>query len=214
MVSDVKVATTQEELSRIYILRYAVYVEEMGFPYSEFFNEQKKLYDDLDSTATHFYMEADDEVVGIYRLNSVDYKNIDPEMEKRYAFSVFSTLGLHTSLSSKFMIRKDFRSIQMMQKMIKAVFEYGAKNEYFLNFIDCSPKLVSFYRRLGYMTYHVNFVDPILGVKTPMVLFANDKAILRNTNRLLSQVMHEQNVGFKDYSQWYLQIFKKDVFTQ
>jgi len=213
MVSEVNIATTQEERSRIYILRYAIYVEEMGYPYSKFFDEERMLYDDMDRTATHFYIESGDDIVGIYRLNNINFNNIDPEMEQRYNLSVFSELGLKATLSSKFMIRKDFRNIQIMQKMIKAVFEHGARNEYFLNFIDCSPKLVSFYRRLGYMTYNKIFMDPILGEKYPMVLFANDKTIQRNTNCMLSKVFHEQNVGFEDYSRFYSQILNIKAYA-
>jgi hypothetical protein len=210
MHKDVKIANTQEELCLIYILRYAVYIEEMGFKYESADHAKRMLYDDLDHTATQFYItnDAEDEAIGIYRLNSINPYDIDPELEMRYRFSLFKPLGLNMSLSSKLMIHPKLRSICTMQHILRAVFDFGVQNNQLLNFLDCSPALVPMYERLGYRRYHKNFMDPILGEKVPLVLFVKDLEYLSNLKSPLHKYCLQYNVEPEKYDSWLMQNFK------
>jgi predicted GNAT family N-acyltransferase len=205
MHQAVQIAKTQEELCMIYILRYAVYIEEMGFQYESADHAKRMLYDDLDSTAIQFYLtnEANDEAIGVYRLNSIDPGNVSEELERRFNFSAFSSLGLNISLSSKLMIHPKYRSLCTMQHILRKVFEVGIQNNQMLNFLDCSPPLVPMYVRLGYRRYTNNFVDPILGEKVPLVLFVKDLEYLSKLKSPLHKFCVEYNVTPENYDKWF-----------
>ncbi|MBN2486840.1 MAG: GNAT family N-acetyltransferase [Bacteroidales bacterium] len=204
MSQVVKIASSQEELCRIYILRYAVYIEEMGFPFPLADHEKKMLYDEFDDWAIHFYIDnpETDEVTGIYRLNLLDSDNIPAEVEEHYCISAFKELGLKVGYSSKLMTHISQRSLCNVNLLLRQVFYYGVEREYFLNFIDCSPTLVPFYERIGFRKYYSNFNDHVLGEKTPMVLFVKDLDHLKKVNSPLYKVCLEMGVENINYSKW------------
>jgi predicted GNAT family N-acyltransferase len=201
---EVKIALTQEDLVFIYILRYAVYIEEMGFPFPTADHEKKMLYDQYDKTAIQFFItdEKEEEAIGIYRLNLVDFNNIDSELENRYKLSYFENLGLNLTISSKLMIKKDCRNLCTVNQLTRAVFNYGVERNYLLNILDCSPDLVPFYERMGFRKYYKNFIDPVLGEKVPMVLFVEDLDYLLSVKSPLFRICNEFGVQKKDYSTW------------
>ncbi len=209
MQRNVQIAESQEDLCMIYILRYAVYIEEMGFKYETADHAKRMLYDDLDKTAVHFYLtdESGDEAIGVYRLNTIDPNNVDPEMERRYKFSSFKNLGISISLSSKLMINAKYRSLSTMHHILNAVFEYGVIHNQLLNFIDCSPALVPMYERLGYRRYYKNFTDPVLGEKVPLVLFVKDLDYLNKIKSPLYKFCCKYNVPSDHYEEWLLNNF-------
>lgn len=213
-VNEVKIATSPEELSRIYIFRYAVYVEEMGFPFPMKEEEKKMIYDECDKSAINFYIEnEEDEIVGIFRFNVIDFDNIMPQFEERYSISSFKNLGLSASFSSKFMIHQKYRGGCSMFHLLRRVFSYGVSRNHLLNFLDCSPELMPFYERLGYTKYYKNFTDPILGEKVPMVLFVTDFDRLSSGNKSLYKLCIEHNLSKTDHSEWLINNFKIEEYA-
>jgi uncharacterized protein len=210
MPRDVQIAKSQEDLCMIYILRYAVYVEEMGFKFDSADHAHRMLYDDFDKTATHFFLtdESGDEAIGVYRLNIIDPENIDPEMERRYKLSLFKSLEIPLSYSSKLMIMAKHRSLCTMQRILNKVFEYGVIHNQLLNFIDCSPALVPMYERLGYRKYYKNFIDPVLGEKVPLVLLVRDLEYLDRIKSPLYKFCCQYNVPSEKYGEWLTETFK------
>ncbi|NJO93627.1 MAG: GNAT family N-acetyltransferase [Hydrococcus sp. RM1_1_31] len=204
MSQEVKIASSQEELCRIYLLRYAVYIEEMGFPFPLADHEKRMLYDEYDDWAIHFYIDniETDDVYGIYRLNLLKFGEVLPELESRYCISAFKNLGLQASYSSKLMTHISQRNLCNVSLLLRKVFEYGVDREYFLNFIDCSPDLVPFYERIGFRKYYSNFTDAVLGEKIPMVLFVKDIEHLKAMKSPLYKICLEKGVKNEDYSLW------------
>jgi predicted GNAT family N-acyltransferase len=214
MISLVAQAQTQEELCEIYILRYAIYIEEMGFPFPKADNEKRMLYDEYDKSAIHFYIrDCKEEVIGIYRTNVLDWDNIPPELEERYAISTFRHLGITPAYSSKMMIKKDCRGLSCVNQLLRKVFEHGVKNGLLLNFIDCSEEIVSFYERIGYRRYYKNFIDPILGEKVPMVLIVSDLEHLEKINSPLYKVCLEHGVVPTHYGKLLNTVFNSNAET-
>ena len=216
MAHEVQIAETQEDLCLIYILRYAVYIEEMKLPFPKADHEKKMFFDDFDKTAVQFFITNpdNDEAIGVYRLNLIDLDNIDPELECRYNISVFKELGLPISVSSKLMIKKSSRNLCIVNQLMRAIFEYGVPRNYMLNIIDCSPELVPFYERVGFRKYSRNFIDPVMGEKVPMVLFVEDLKHLEKMKSPLLRVCLQHGVINKSYSNWLENTIKYEIYAE
>jgi len=64
-----KIAKSKHDLERIAKLRYQVYIEEQGKPYSEADHTNKSFGDVLDQEATLVMLEKQNTLVGTMRLN-------------------------------------------------------------------------------------------------------------------------------------------------
>lgn len=210
MLQEVKIAASQEEYCRIYILRYQVYIEEMGFKYPVINDQKRMLFDHLDESAIQFYVEdtSNQDIIGVCRLNRLNPKYVDSQIEERYHISLFSELSHSLGFVSKLMMQKNNRSICTVNNLFRNLFQYGIKNNFFINFIDCSPSLIPFYERLGFRRYAENFTDSILGLKTPMVLFVEDIEHLKKVKSPFYKMACNLKLKNKDYSSWLEYIFQ------
>ena len=95
------------------------------------------------------------------------------------------------STTSKLMIKKDFRKGRAVRELINTVFEFGIRQNIALDFINCNPPLVKFYRKIGYRLYRSNFMHPEFGEVVPMVLFMHDYKYLKEVNPAFYRIIRD-----------------------
>ena len=173
----VKIATTEAEKREIYRLRYKVYINEMRGEkrHTEADNQNHLLRDDWDDTAYHFYVEQDGAVAACLRVN----------LRRDGAFECEDELGIerfkpsfpaHVCMTSRFVLRPSLRGSHLVKQLSCAMYQFKLEQGIHYSFLDCHPKLLPLYSRLGYRLYSPGFNHKKYTYVIPMVLVMNDIA--------------------------------------
>jgi len=176
-VTTIALARSPEDRQRVYRFRYAIYVDEMGkrdLSYAD--HDDKTLIDDLDESATLFYVERGGELVATLRRNRFGDGGPPQACRDVYdleAFAEFSPPAL--SLSSRLMIAREMRGSPTLPKLLVTAYEHAITEGVLFDFCSCSPGLVDLYEHLGYRRYKDNVIDPDAGYRVPMVLVVHDE---------------------------------------
>ncbi len=173
---NVRLATTLAEKEAIYRLRYQVYIEEMGggVRHSEADPAKRQLRDELDEKALHFYVCQQGEVVACVRHN---LRRDGPfECEDSFAMQRFApAYPNQVSMTSRLVVHPKLRGTHVLKELACTGFEYGIqKTDMRFDFIDCHPRLIPLYSRLGYRIYDPGFRHPKYVYVVPMVLVFHD----------------------------------------
>lgn len=150
-------------------LRYQIYVEELGrnSPYAD--HERRTITDDLDAFAHTFLAMKDGEMVGTLRGNlpaegSVGY------LEELYGMTLSPKHPAATAICTKFAIRKEHRGGAAAMELIAAMVRFGLRHGVQECYIDCVPRLVHYYRALGFKICGQMFFHREHGPSFPMVV--------------------------------------------
>lgn len=169
----VVIATTEEEKEEIYRLRYEVYIEEMDGArrHTEVDSSQRRMRDDLDDQGVQFYIRQKGKVVGCVRVN---LRRDGPwECEDRFELEKFApAYPSQIMMASRFAMHLGARGSALMMQLSCAVFQFSCEKEQCFVFLDCHPKLLPLYSRLGFRMYKAGFKHPKYTYVIPMV-FAN-----------------------------------------
>ncbi len=93
--------------------------------------------------------EDEGQAVGTLRLNLL--KDGPFEFKKLYDLEKFRPFyPNHISMTTKFMIKKEYRNSTLAGKFIVAVYLLGKKHNIKVDFIDTNPHLINDYIHLGY----------------------------------------------------------------
>jgi hypothetical protein len=181
---NVTLATTVAEKEEIYRLRYQVYIEEMGggSRHSEADASLRQLRDDLDDKAYHFYVRQQGEIVACVRHN---LRSDGPfECEDFFAMERFApAYPDRVSMTSRLVVHPKLRSSIVLRELACAGFEFGIRHtDIRFDFIDCHPRLIPIYTRLGYRIYDPGFRHPKYVYVIPMVLVVHDVEYLNKIN--------------------------------
>jgi CRP-like cAMP-binding protein/predicted GNAT family N-acyltransferase len=177
--SRIVIAETASEKEAIYRLRYEVYIDEMGggTRHDEADASTRQLRDELDDTAYHFYAVQDEQVVACARLNMRKDGPLEcePELEMdRFA----PAYPAQVSMSSRMVIHPTLRGSHVLMELACAMYRFKRDQEIRFDFIDCHPRLLPLYSRLGYRIYKPGFTHPKYVYVVPMVLVTDDLAYL------------------------------------
>lgn len=165
--------TNLEEIERF---RYSIYVAEQDKPLPAADHRARRLPDADDSAALHFCVHNDARsLVGYARMH---YAQAIPA-------PTVSRLGLGDLLAeapqslgfiSKLMVDKSLRGRTNAVRLIMSMIQYGcdrfpdAEGAVF----HCSSELVPLYTRMGFRPFGRPFIDPHVGLQTPMVAIFRD----------------------------------------
>nr|ABB76600.1 long chain N-acylphenylalanine synthase [uncultured bacterium CSL142] len=178
---NVKLATTEAEKEAIYRLRYEVYVEEMGGATRELGGDttKRQARDQMDETAAHFYVSQKGQVVACLRFNL--RRDCPFECETELALQRFApAYPNHISMTSRLMLHPKLRGSHVVMELACAAFEYGIRQGVsHFDFIDCHPRLIPLYSRLGYRIYKSGFRHPKYIYVVPMVMVGGDLEYLQ-----------------------------------
>jgi hypothetical protein len=171
----VKIATTDAEKRKIYAVRYTAYITEMNGEkrHPEADNTSQEFRDDWDDTAYHFYVERDGVLGACMRVN---LRRDGPlECEEQLGIERFKpAFPGHVALTSRLVLRPDFRQRNLLGVLARAMYQFNMEQGIHYSFLDCHPKLLPLYTRLGYRLYTPGFNHKKYTYVIPMVLVMND----------------------------------------
>lgn len=171
-----EVVQGQTDLEEIERFRYSIYVAEQHKPLPAADHRALRLPDIDDSAAMHFCVRDDARsLVGYARMH---YAQSIPA-------ATVSRLGLGDLLGqspqslgfiSKLMVDKSLRGRTNAVRLIMSMIQYGCDRfpEAEGAVFHCSSELVPLYMRMGFRPFGRPFVDPHVGLQTPMVAIFRD----------------------------------------
>ena len=199
-ISDIKVASSDEDRERIFRFRYDVYVTEMGKNPAEADHQKKIIRDELDDDAHLLYAEDEGHIIGTVRLNYRTEKKFPAVWEQIYAIEKFApSFGEHISMTSRMMVAKDYRGSSVPAALVGAVYSTGREMGSKFDFCNCAPSLLEFYEQIGFRRFTDGFMDEDNGYHVPLVMLARDTQHLRQVRsplyRVARQFEHEPETG-------------------
>ncbi|HEY3196475.1 MAG TPA: GNAT family N-acetyltransferase [Nitrospirales bacterium] len=178
-IGSVRLATTDREKEQIYRLRYKIYIEEMCGEkrHPEADNRTQQFRDHWDERAYHFYIEHDGAIVASLRLN---LRSDGPlECEEHFDIEQFRpSFPGHVGMISRLVLHPNFRGSLFLKQVAFATYQHALEKDMHYYFIDCHPKLLPLYSRLGYRIYRPGFNHQKYTYVIPMVLAINDVGYL------------------------------------
>ena len=206
-ISDIKVASSDEDRERIFRFRYDVYVIEMGKNPAEADHQKKIIRDELDDDAHLLYAEDEGHIIGTVRLNYRTEKKFPAVWEQIYAIEKFApSFGEHISMTSRMMVAKDYRGSSVPAALVGAVYSTGREMGSKFDFCNCAPSLLEFYEQIGFRRFTDGFMDEDNGYHVPLVMLARDTQHLRQVRsplyRVARQFEHEPETG-----EWFQKTF-------
>lgn len=181
---QVKYADSEDELQKVFRLRYEIYNQEMNLESPAVDHEKKVLTDADDDTARILYATADGELVGTLRVHWGGDAPFPLEFNKTYDLPRFESVVSPDQMVifTRFMVRKQFRGTLLPFQLLGAIAQFSLEKGVRLSFCDCQPHLLNLYTRLGYRTYTKTFNDIMLGLLVPLVLVVEDLEHFRQIN--------------------------------
>ncbi len=190
--SKVIIASTDAEREEIYRLRYQVYIEEMdgGRRHTEVNPSERRMRDELDDHAVQFYLRQKGAIVGCVRLN---LRRDGPwECEDRFELEKFApAYPFHVAIASRFAVYSGARGSSIMMQLACAMADFLGQQEQRFCFLDCHPKLLPLYSRLGFRMYRPGFKHPKYSYVIPMVLALGDLEHLERVNSPLLSILRK-----------------------
>jgi CRP-like cAMP-binding protein/predicted GNAT family N-acyltransferase len=171
----VHTASTQAEKEEIFRLRYTVYIEEMdgASRHQEANSLNREFRDDWDDKAYHLYVRQGDTMVGCVRVNM----RIDGplECEEGFALEQFApAFPDHVAIVSRLALHPQVRGNAVVKRLMKHIYENVRDMGVRFAFLDCHPKLIPLYSRIGFRIYRPGFKHPKYTFVIPMVLVMDD----------------------------------------
>ncbi|WP_447977147.1 cyclic nucleotide-binding domain-containing protein [Candidatus Nitrospira bockiana] len=175
MRGTVRLATSEAERERIYRLRYDIYIEEMKGQqrHVEADCARRRFADEWDARASHFYVEQDEALLACARLT---FRRDGPfECEREFELPRFMPdFPDRVSMSSRLALHPKLRGSHVLKQLTCAMFAHARDRKVRFDFIDCHPRLLPLYSRLGYRIYRPGFNHPKYTYVVPMVLVLDD----------------------------------------
>lgn len=187
-------AETAAERRAVYELRYRVYVEEMAKQMAGVDHAKKTVSDDVDQHADILFVTSEVHVVGTARL-LWGGRYVPPEYTDFYSLDgPFAHLPPRSfTFSSRLMIEREWRHGRALRLLVWDTYRRSRANGAWLDFLHCTPALVSLYEGLGYRRISKRMIDTHgVGQQCAMALVTDDLAHL---TRVRSPLLAEA----KDY---------------
>ena len=197
--SKVIIATTEAEKEEIYRLRYEVYIEEMkgARRHTEADVAERRFRDELDDHSVQFYVRQDGKILGCVRLS---LRRDGPwECEDRFELEKFApAYPIQLTMASRFAVHQAARGSVVMMQLCCALAEFMQKHEQRFCFLDCHPKLLPLYSRLGFRIYKPGFKHPKYTYVIPMVMVFGDLEYFERVNSPLLPIFRR----FPQTTEW------------
>ncbi|PAY19045.1 hypothetical protein CKO51_12900 [Rhodopirellula sp. SM50] len=176
---EIRLAKTAIELSEVYRFRYSIYVLEMNRPQRYADHSQRSIRDSLDDFGHTLVAYEHGAIVGTLRIKFLRDGSVG-EYDDFYGLgSLSEQQRVSTSITTRLMIAKEFRSGTLAVKLSKAVFQFAQQHAIQTDFIDCNPPLDKFFFRMGHKRVR-EISHPEYGDVVVMKLDLADQAYLRS----------------------------------
>ena len=174
-ISEIEIAETEGEKEEIYRLRYQLYIEEMsgGSRHTEADVATRELRDESDKHAIQFYGRQGGQMMICARTNirGVHPLECEEQLEMRNFGAAFPN---RVTLSSRLALHPKLQGSFMLKRLVCRMYQFFCVQKISFDFIDCHPRLLPMYSRLGYRLYKPGFRHPKYTYVIPMVLVLDD----------------------------------------
>jgi len=170
----IKLAETAEERDQIFRFRYQIYVEEMGRAQKHADHVNRRIEDPLDAGGLILGAWNRNEVIGTVRTNFVGFCEIGEYLDMYSLVHLDPDRLRKSSVTTRLMIRPDFRKGTLAIRLARAVYELGLKAGIISDYIDCNHHLLGFFEGLGYRLHRDNLVHPEYGLVNVLSLELSD----------------------------------------
>jgi len=121
------------------------------------------------------------------------------ECEEQFDIEQFRpSFPSHVGMISRLVLHPNFRGSLILKQVACATYKHALENDIHYAFIDCHPKLLPLYSRLGYRIYRSGFNHQKYTYVIPMVLAINDVGYLHQIKSPLVSVARQ--FGFSSSS--------------
>lgn len=166
---DVLLCQNPEMLTRAQRLRYEVYCEELGRNSPSADHGDKTIADALDEFAHCFIAMCGGEVIGTIRINFSDAGSLGL-LETLYGMTQSPHHPDHNGICTKFIVKRAHRGGPTAMQLVSHATQFGIRHKKKECYIDCVPKLVHYYRAMGFKPSGETFLHPENGPSLPMRL--------------------------------------------
>lgn len=195
------------DLEEIERFRYSIYIAEQHKPLPAADHVTRRLPDADDKAALHFCIRnASGKLVAYARLHCME--NIPALAVARLDLGGLLRQSPETiGFISKLMVDKSLRGRTNAVRLIMSMIQYSCdrfKHGEGAAF-HCSSELVPLYTRMGFRVYGKPFIDPHVGLQTPMVVIFRDVEHFEKCGSPIASVLRplaphdEQLARFRDY---------------
>ncbi len=183
---NISITTCPEQLEEVFRFRYSVYVEEMNRHQRYADHLTQRIKDPLDQFGHVWVAHDDKKLVGTVRINLLREGCIG-EYQDLYGLHGQDELQRYgTSITTRLMISRQYRSGTLAVRLSKAVFEFALANGIREDYIDCNAPLDQFFSRLGHRRVR-DIEHPEYGNVVVMKLDLHDQQHLRSIRSPLSK---------------------------
>lgn len=175
-----RVAKSEEEITRCRRLWYDVYVSEMGRHVEEADHENHLLVDERDRHGRLFYLSDNNgDVVGtvlatLGRTCALGYyEEIYQMSESKNGIQTFHPY--RTAICTKLILDKRIRGTSAVIKLSNAAYAYGLLHGVRFNFADCREFMLRAFHRMGYRTHAPEIDHPKYGKATCIIFDLEDE---------------------------------------
>jgi CRP-like cAMP-binding protein len=167
--AEILLCRSPEMLETALAMRYRVYCEELGrsSPYAD--HERKVIRDGLDDFGHTFIAVDEGRTIGTLRANLSSEGPLG-QLEDLYGMTKSRLHPAHTMICTKFIVEKTRRGGSASMDLIGAMASYALKADARECYIDCIPKLVPLYRRIGFVPAGEMFFHYENGPSLPMFM--------------------------------------------
>ncbi len=174
----------QDEVYQLYKLRYSVYIEDLKYRLPNADHKLKILKDCLDNTGHLYGVFINNEAVGTLLTNYVKHSDLGHYTELYKMHELANGSYFDSSISTKFIVRKDYRSSSIAFRLACTTLTHQAKDNIVYSFIDCIPGNVSFFVRLGFNISQDNLYHPEFGHGVALMIELQNIEELEKNNSL------------------------------
>lgn len=206
---QVHLANNNDERRRLYEFRYRIHVEEMGLEPQGTFHKLRAVRDDFDVNAKLYFLTDNSSIVGSIRVLICDAPLLPRALVDGYQLRSFADYDpALLSLSDQFIVADGWRDGAASSVLLGAKYKQLRGLGVKFDFCNVTPSLVAAFEMLGYRRFSANFVDPMDGLKTPLVLVTEDIDHLKAVGSPFAPVAEEFENSSAD-TEWLLAKYPK-----
>jgi CRP-like cAMP-binding protein len=158
-----------EMLEQAQRLRYEVYCVELGRNSPSANAEKGTIADKLDDLAHCFVAVLNGETVGTIRTNFAKEGSLG-SLQELYGMPASPYYPDHCAICTRFIVKRAYRGSPTAMQLISYATQFGLHHDMRECFIDCVPKLLHYFRAMGFQVAGDTFFHPENGPSIPLRL--------------------------------------------
>lgn len=176
---EIRLASSDEDLERLYRFRYSIYVEEMNRVQYDADHEKKWIQDTLDDKGYNMLAFKNGNLVGATRINLIRDGYIPYYTE---FYRIYEQPGVtmdNACIVTRMMISSSMRKSGLALRLCLESYEFALNSNIRYSFCDCNDHLVDFFQSFGWGHYIGTSVHKEYGEVHPLIIDLHDEERFR-----------------------------------